>query len=33
LASQGGKGGRGNKSFKSAKNTTPKLFEYGENPE
>lgn len=33
LASQGGKGGRGNKSFKSSKNTTPTLFEYGEDPE
>lgn len=33
LASQGGKGGRGNKSFKSSKNTTPTLFEYGEEPE
>ncbi len=33
LASQGGQGGRGNKSFKSSKNTTPTLFEYGEDPE
>ncbi len=33
MASQGGKGGRGNKSFKSSKNTTPTLFEYGEDPE
>lgn len=33
LASQGGKGGRGNKSFKSSKNTTPTLFELGEDPE
>lgn len=33
MASQGGKGGRGNKSFKSSKNTTPTLFEYGEEPE
>lgn len=33
LASQGGAGGRGNKSFKSSKNTTPTLFELGEEPE
>ncbi|NQX83393.1 MAG: GTPase ObgE [Mycoplasmataceae bacterium] len=33
LASQGGKGGRGNKSFRSSKNTTPTLFEYGEEPD
>ncbi len=33
LASQGGMGGRGNKSFKSSKNTTPTLFELGEDPE
>ena len=33
IASQGGMGGRGNKSFKSSKNTTPTLFEYGEDPD
>ncbi len=33
MAAQGGQGGRGNKSFKSSKNTTPTLFEYGEDPE
>ncbi len=33
LASEGGKGGRGNASFKSAKNTTPTLFEKGVEPE
>ncbi len=33
LASQGGRGGRGNKSFKSSKNTTPTLYENGEDPD
>ncbi len=33
LAEQGGQGGRGNASFKSSKNTTPMMYELGEEPE
>ncbi len=33
LAEQGGQGGRGNASFKSSKNTTPMMYELGEEPD